>query len=200
MSGRVLGITGAIGAGKSTVCQALRARGWSVLDVDDAASESLLDALPELALEVPAVLSAGGLVDKGALFAAMMNDAAVRARVEAILRPHVVSRINAWIQALEGPGALEAALLFESRLDELCEATLCVRCSRDERRRRVQARQSTSSKHFDAMEAAQLPESEKARRAGAVMSTDGQLESMEIEIETALKQLGVLFTGGVTKQ
>ena len=50
------------------------------------------------------------------------------------------------------------------------------------------------------MEAAQLPESEKARRAGAVMSTDGQLESIEIEIETALKQLGVLFTVGVIKQ
>ncbi|MEO5726731.1 MAG: dephospho-CoA kinase, partial [Byssovorax sp.] len=48
MSGRVLGVTGSIGAGKSTVCQVLRARGWSVLDVDDAASESLRDALPEL--------------------------------------------------------------------------------------------------------------------------------------------------------
>jgi dephospho-CoA kinase len=57
VSGRVLGITGAIGAGKSAVRQLLQARGWSVLDVDDAASESLFDALPELALEVPAVVS-----------------------------------------------------------------------------------------------------------------------------------------------
>jgi hypothetical protein len=42
------------------------------------------------------------------------------------------------------------------------------------------------------MEAAQLPESDKARRAGAVMSTDGQLDRMalELEIDTALKQLG----------
>ena len=190
MSGRVLGITGAVGAGKSTVCQALRARGWSVLDVDDAASQALLDALPEVALAVPAAMSVEGLVDKGALIAAMMSDAAVRARVEALLRPHVVSRINAWIQALEGPGALEAALLFESRLDELCDATLCIRCSRDERRRRVEARRTASAKHFDTMEAAQLPESEKARRAGAVMSSDGKLGSMDLEIDTALKQLG----------
>jgi dephospho-CoA kinase len=80
--------------------------------------------------------------------------------------------------------------LFESRLDELCDATLCIQCSRDERRRRVQARLTASSKHFDAMEAAQLPESEKARRAGALMSTDGQLERMDLEIDAALKQLG----------
>ena len=196
MRGRVLGITGSVGAGKSTVCHALRTQGWSVLDVDDAASQSLLDALPELALEVPAAMSGEGLLDKGALIAAMMSNAAVRARVEALLRPHVVRRINAWIQALEGPGALEAALLFESRLDELCDATLCIRCSRDERRRRVRARQTASSKHFDAMEAAQLPESEKARRAGAVMSTDGQLEGMDLAIDAALKQLGFSSPAG----
>jgi dephospho-CoA kinase len=192
VSGRVLGITGAVGAGKSTVGGALRDRGWPVLDVDDAASESLVDAGPELSLVVPAAVSREGIVDKAALFAAMMGDAAVRSRVEACLRPHVVRRITAWTRALEGPGALEAALLFELGLDEFCDATLCLQCPRDERRRRVQARRSTSARHFDAMDAAQLPESEKARRADAVLSTDGALEGTMSRLDAMAKHLGMV--------
>jgi dephospho-CoA kinase len=190
VSGRVLGITGSIGAGKSTVGKALRDRGWPVLDVDDAASESLPDALPELALVVPTAVSSDGLVDKGVLFAAMMSDAALRSRVEACLRPHVVRRIKAWIAALNGPGALEAALLFELGLDQFCDMTLCLQCAREERRRRVEARPSTSARHFEAMDAAQLPESEKMRRADAVVSTDGPLEETAARLDAALKRLG----------
>lgn len=104
-----------------------------MLDVDDAASDSILDALKQVAREVPAAISSDGVVDKAALFAAMMSDAAVRSRVEACLRPHVVN---------------------------------------------------------EAMEAAQLPESEKMRRADVVMCTDGPIEEMAHHLEAALKDLG----------
>ena len=58
----VLGVTGAVGAGKSTVCRALLQHGFAVLDVDDVAAEALGELLPELAQLVPfLVLARGGV-------------------------------------------------------------------------------------------------------------------------------------------
>jgi predicted metal-dependent HD superfamily phosphohydrolase/dephospho-CoA kinase len=159
VSAVIVGVTGCVGAGKSTVCAALARRGWSVLDVDVLVRE----ALHEL----------GGT--GGDLLARALSDPAERARWAARLRPRVGGRIEAWAAALEGPGALESALLFEEGLDAFCSATLCVTCEGAERRRRVERRSSTSASQFDAIEAAQWSEAAKVARADVRVSSVGAL-------------------------
>lgn len=185
----VLGVTGAVGAGKSTVCRVLAQRGFAVLDVDDVAAEALGELLPELAQRVPAAVSDSRTLNKAPLFAAMLQDAGLRKELEALLQPFVVRRIRAWVESLRGPGALDAALLFESGLEAFCDATLCVECDRAERRRRVQQRTTASAAHFDALEAAQLPAAEKRGRASAAISTQGPQAHLE---ETLLAALAAL--------
>lgn len=185
----VLGVTGAVGAGKSTVCRLLSQRGFTVLDVDDVAAAAVGEVLPVLAQRVPAAVSSRGELNKEQLFAAMLHDAALRKELETLLRPLVVQRIEAFIASLQGPGALEAALLFESGLDTFCDATLCVHCDPAERQRRVEQRTTASARHFAALEAAQLPAAEKLRRASAALLSQGPQELLEARLLAVLTKL-----------
>ncbi|MFO0572603.1 MAG: dephospho-CoA kinase [Polyangia bacterium] len=186
----LLGVTGAIGAGKSTLCALLRRHGYPVLDLDDVAAESLLHVRPFLLRELPAAVGADGGVDKGLVFAAMLRDDTFHGALREALRPLLWQSVRGFRDRLTGPGALDAALLFESGLEALCDATLCVRCPREERRRRVAARPTASARYFEALEAAQWPESAKLARAGITLAGDVPTEQLEHELRAALRALG----------
>jgi dephospho-CoA kinase len=145
----ILGITGAVGAGKSTLARAYAARGFAVLDVDEVAREAV---------------RALGLDPREVLLEIVLGGPR-RAELEHALVPEVKRRIAAWCAQTPGDKVIDSALLFEHGLDALCDETICVLCPADERRRRVQARGTTSAEAFDAIERAQLPEAEKAARA-----------------------------------
>lgn len=182
----MLGVTGAVGAGKSTVCAALGAQGFAVLDVDVLASEVLAAGVPEVAALLPEL---GERLSGPSVLRAMLERPALRPQVEAAARPYVEARIRAWKTALTGDGALDAALLFELGLDELCDATWCVTCPAEERRARVGARTTTSATLFDAIEAAQWPEAEKQRRANDVVPGVAEGAPVEERVREALGRL-----------
>lgn len=188
----VLGVTGAVGAGKSTLCRLLREHGFSVLDVDDVAAEALLQdqVRPFLLRKLEGALTAEGVPSKARIFSAMLRDSIFRDELSQELRPFVFRHVQTWKDGLIGPGALDAALLFESGLDALCDATLCVTCPVDERRRRVLARSTASALHFDAIEAAQWPESKKRDRARAWLSSEGPAAHLQEKLREVLKMLG----------
>ena len=190
MRPRVLGVTGAVGAGKSTLCRILCGYGWSVLDVDDVAAAALPQVQPFLVRRIPGVLAKAGTLDKALIFTAMLREPGLRTELEEELRPLVLERVRAWQDALDGPGALDAALLFEAGLDASCDATLCVVCSREERRRRVLERPTASALHFEALDAAQWPESAKRAAAGAYISSEDPPERFEQELRRTLSSLG----------
>ena len=176
----IVGVTGCVGAGKSTVCRILAARGWSVLDVD---------AL------VARLLDESG-VDKRALFAAAMTNGALRSRLTHELRPRVVRYVEEWAAQLDRHGALECALLFELGFQTRCAVTWCVTCSPAERRRRVEARTTASAQHFAAIEAAQWSEAEKVARADVALSTEGPVSALEGRVVAALERVERLEAHG----
>lgn len=145
----IVGITGAVGAGKSTLAREYAARGFAVLDVDEVAAEAVR-ALGLSPREVLIEILTGG---------------PRRAEFERVVVPEVKRRIAQWCAETVGPKVIDAALLFEHGLDALCDETICVTCPVDERRRRVLARGTTSADYFDAIERAQWSEAEKCARA-----------------------------------
>lgn len=181
----MLGVTGAVGAGKSTVCAALAAQGFAVLDVDELASEVLAAGVPEVAALLPEL----GALTGPAVLRAILERPALRPQVEAAARPYVEARLRAWKDALSSDGALDAALLFELGLDAWCDATWCVTCPAEERRARVSARTTTSARFFDAIEAAQWPEAEKARRADDVVPGTAAGGALGTRLQEALERL-----------
>lgn len=167
----IVGLTGAVGAGKSTVAAFLAREGFQVIDVDVLAAKAAI---------------ARGVKPAEALSRVLEGDAVL----EALLLADVRSRLAAWVESTAGDRVIDSALLFEHGLDRLCHLTICLTCPEDERRRRVSARTSTSASHFDRIEASQWPEAEKAQRATHVVRSDQPLADVELAIRQAYSKPG----------
>ncbi|MBB5233133.1 dephospho-CoA kinase [Deinococcus budaensis] len=193
---RRLGLTGSIGAGKSTVAGLLRARGLTVLDADAEAREVTRDpaVLAEIEAAFPGVVQ-GGELDRAALAAAAFGDPARLAVLNAITHPRVRARMLAHEQAAAGRGEAwvvqDVPLLFEGGLDRVMDAVLVVDAPLDVRVGRVMARSGLSEEEVRARDAQQLPAGEKRRRAAFVLDNGGSLDALEAQVDAALTALGI---------
>lgn len=144
----VIGITGPIGCGKSTVAGWLSDLGAVVIDADLVAREVTPPGSGELAAVVDAfgsgVLRSDGSLDRAALGRIVFADPAALRRLEAIIHPAVRPRILAEIEAARSAGAqavvVEAIKLLEGGLATLCNEVWLVTCSPEAQLSRVQAR------------------------------------------------------------
>jgi dephospho-CoA kinase len=163
----IVGLTGAVGAGKSTVAAFLAQRGFQVIDVDVLAAKAAL---------------ARGVSPGDALLRVLEGDSVL----EALLLADVKSSLAAWAETTTGNRVIDSALLFEHGLDRLCDVTVCLTCPLEERRRRVGTRSTTSASHFDRIEGSQLSEAEKAHRAHHVIRTDQPVAEVERAVNHAI--------------
>lgn len=191
-----LGLTGSIGAGKSTVAALLRERGLSVLDADEQARlvASEPEVLDELARRFPGSVQ-DGVLDRAALADRVFRDPARLAELNALIHP----RVRARMAALEAQAAArgeawvvqDIPLLFEGGLEAGMDAVLVVDAPLEERVARVMARSGLSRDEVLARDARQLPASEKRRRADVVLDNAGSLDELAQQVDAALLQLGV---------
>lgn len=193
---RRLGLTGSIGAGKSTVAGLLRERGLTVLDADEQAREVTRDSavLAEIGAAFPGVVREGQL-DRAALAAVVFGDPGRLAVLGAITHPGVRTRML----ALEAAAAVrgeewivqDVPLLFEGGLDAQMDAVLVVDAPPEVRVARVVARSGLSPEEVLARDARQMPAGEKRRRATAVLDNSGDLVALEAQVDAALARLGI---------
>ena len=191
---RRLGLTGSIGAGKSTVANLLRARGFTVLDADAVARE--VSAWPELRRDVaeqlgPAFVTGSGL-DRPGLAALVFADPAKLKVLNGIVHPRVRARITELERAFDGNWLVQdVPLLFENNLEAGMNATLLVDAPLETRLARLLARGGLTREQALARDAAQLSPEEKRRRANWTLENGGDLAALEGQLDTALAALGV---------
>lgn len=195
---RLIGLTGGIGTGKSTVGRFLTARGFPVIDADDlarAAVEPGTPGLAEVAAAWPDVIAGDGRLDRARLAERVFADPAARARLEAILHPRIVALSNDRVAALAAAGHraafYEASLLVETGRHRELDGLLVVDAPEDARIARVAARDHATVEAVRARMAAQLPMPEKRRVATAVIDNDGDLAALERRVDQALVTLGL---------
>lgn len=190
-----MGLTGAIGAGKSEALRAFERLGSAVLSTDAVVHE--LYASPELRDAVvgrwgPDV-APGGRVDRAAVAARAFASPEERRWLESQLWPRVGMRIAAWREELEGrrppprAAVVEVPLLFEAGMEGAFDATVAVTADDEVRARRAGARGHAALAERSAR---QLPGEEKARRATHVVRNDGSLEELERQVSELLGILG----------
>jgi dephospho-CoA kinase len=188
---RTIGLTGGIGSGKSVVSALLRQRGVPVLDADAIVRELEQPGAEGLRRLVeafgPRILLASGDLDRTALGRLVFADEEVRRRVEAILHPLVRERMAAQQAAAEAAGAAivveDIPLLFEARDPSGFDATVLVYAPPERQRARLVALRGMTPADAEARIKAQLPMSEKRRRATYVIDNTGSLEHLEAEVE-----------------
>jgi dephospho-CoA kinase len=195
-SARRLGLTGSIGAGKSTVAALLRARGLTVLDADEQARLATQepDVLRAIQARFPGVVQEGGL-NRAALAQRVFGTPAALADLNAIVHPRVRARMAALEEAAARRGerwiVQDVPLLFEGGLDTQMDAVLVVDAPLEVRVRRVMARSGLSREEVLARDARQLPAAEKRRRASVVIDNAGSLQELEAQVDAALRSTGV---------
>lgn len=192
----VIGLTGGVAAGKSTVAKLFAERGFLHLDAD--AEARVVSADPDVLAEVaaafgPAVV-AGGALDRPALARIVFADAVARARLEAILHPRIRSRIRAALETANGRGQpvlIDAPLLLETGLVEFCDLTVHVDARDDVRAARAAAR-GWAAGELARREAAQLPVAVKRQRAFRTIQNDGDLADTARAVAAVIADVAAL--------
>jgi dephospho-CoA kinase len=189
-----VGLTGGLGAGKSTALEALARLGAATLSTDAIVHE--LYASPELRDLVVARwgedVAPAGVVDRSAIAARAFATPEERAWLEGEIWPRVGERIAAWrgeVATREpAPAAVvvETPLLFEAGMEAIYDATVAVIADEAVRSERAAARGHVG---VDERAARQLPQEEKARRATYTVSNSGTVEELERELSAVLASL-----------
>jgi dephospho-CoA kinase len=193
---KLVGLTGNIGSGKTTVGRLFAARGVPVIDADDLLREVQAPGQPahaEIAAAWPEVLAPDGTVDRKRLGKIVFNDPAARRRLEGMTHPRIqaLSRSRAAALADAGHGLVlyEATLLVESGRHKEMDGLIVVIAPPEIRLARAVARDGAREEDVRARMGAQMPEAEKVRLATHVVDNGGDLAVTEAQVDRILASL-----------
>ena len=182
----LVGLTGGIATGKSTVASLLRELGVPVLDADLAARHVVQPGEPALRALVDAfgseILDTSGALDRAAMRQRIIDDPQAKRTLEAITHPAIRARIAEELAALaaggHGAAVVEAALLVESGGYKGYADLIVVTCDPEEQVRRLMARDAQTESQARGLIGAQMPMSEKARYATQLIRNDGDIDAL----------------------
>lgn len=190
----VLGLTGGIATGKSTVARQLAALGATHFDADSAVHGLMQQ--PEIAALVAQIVPHAvheGVVDRRALGAAVFADEHKLTQLEAILHPAVREAELVWLEQQRAAGerfaVLDIPLLFESGADTLCDYVLVTDCPPDLQAERALSRPHMTAQKLEQILARQMPRHARLARADAVIETGAGLEHSRRQLEAFLDNI-----------
>jgi len=194
----VIGLTGPIGCGKSTVARMLADLGGIAIDADELARQVTAPGEPSVAAIErrfgPAVLSSAGVLDRAALADVVFRDAAALRDLEAIVHPGVRSRVEARLEQATRDGdpfvVIEAIKLVEGGLAERCDEVWLIDCPADVQRERLVGRGMDAADVERRLSAQGADLADRlATRADRRIDTAGSRESVRECVEDALAEV-----------
>jgi dephospho-CoA kinase len=180
----LIGLTGAIAAGKSEALAALARLGAATLSSDAVVHELLGsdEVRGRLVERWGPDVARGGHVDRNRVGALVFERAEELGWLESILHPLVAERIGSWVIALPphtSVAVVEVPLLFETGMEAEFDATLCVVADDRVRAERAGAR---GTDLLEERSGRQLSQADKAARATFVVANDGSLAELEAQL------------------
>ena len=192
--GKIIGISGGVAAGKSTVARLLGERGAAVVDADAIGHEVL--KRPEIRERVVAqwgkdVLNEAGEVDRQKLGAVVFSSEEERTRLESIVHPAILDRIRSRIAAESAARealVLDAALLNESGLVDLCDGVVFVEADRSTRAARAASR-GWSAAECARREEHQMSVEAKRARADWIVDNSGSEADLRDQLDSLWRNI-----------
>lgn len=191
----VIGLTGSIGMGKSTVARMFADEGVPVWDADDAVHRLYAPGAAgsaAIAGIVPEAVGADG-VDRGRLRAAVIAEPDLMGRIEAAIHPLVAEDRAAFVERAREEGHAMALcdipLLFETGAEKWLDHVVVVSAPAETQRDRVLGRPGMTPESFEAISARQVPDAEKRARADTVIDTSGDLDATRAQVRACIAEL-----------
>ena len=193
----LVGLTGGIATGKSTVADTLRRLGAEVIDADQLARDVVAPgepALAEIVREFGDVLQPDGTLDRKKVGAIVFNDPARRKRLEAITHPAIRDRFLARLQALAAAGFdglvfFDAPVMIESGNYRNMDRLVVVFTDEATQRARLMARDGMAAPEATSRMATQMPVVDKAKLADHVIDNCGDRAATEARTREVFQAL-----------
>ena len=191
----ILGVTGNIASGKSSVAKELARRGAAVLDADQLAREvveSGSSVLKKLVKQFGTeILQQDGNLDRDRLGQVVFADVKVRAMLNQIMHPEIAKKSVERLQKLQSNPDLplivyEAPLLFEVGAESRVDKVLVVKIDPEVQLKRLMTRDRLSEERAQQRVAAQMPQQQKLERADYIIDNSGS-------VAETLEQIDVLW-------
>jgi dephospho-CoA kinase len=194
---KVIGITGGIGAGKSTVSGYLASLGYPVFDADEVSRGLTADGSPvvdELAETFgEEILVRKGVLSREKLAEIVFSDPDKNRKLMQIVTMKVREAGQKWISDYRKKEKydiiiLDIPLLFETGSEDLCDAVWFITADDEVRRRRVMARDGVTAEQVERRMRSQMPEKEKAERSDEIVDNSRGVEELHRTVDALLKK------------
>ena len=192
---KVIGLTGGIGAGKSTVSNILREKGCCIIDADAIShqiTEKGSDTLQQLAKAFGEdILFDDGSLDRKKLAAIAFSDEKQRRKLEDLTTKRVLSLIDQTLQNLRRESSydiifIDAPLLFETGADKMTDLVWLVTAEKETRIARVMERDGATRQQVLARMSSQMGDREKERRTEEIIDNSKGKEELRRQVEQLL--------------
>ena len=195
----IIGLTGSIASGKSTIAGMLKDMGLPIVDADLVARQVVEVGSPTLAKIVEQfgedVLLPSGEMDRTKVGAIIFNDEQKRLQLNGIIHPAIreemIRQRDAFVVESKHV-VMDIPLLFESKLQHFVEKILVVTVSPEVQLQRLMARNGLSKEEAEARIASQLPLKEKEDGADAVIYNNGTIEQSKQQLIEIMRNWDVL--------
>ena len=194
---KVIGLTGGIGSGKSTVSQCLAELGAVVMDADKVGHEAFKPGTPAwrdvVATFGREVLAPSGEVDRKKLGEIVFSDPGALARLNRIMHPRMYDMMKARIEEYRREGVdvvvIEAAVLIEANWTPLVDEVWVTVVPESMVVERVQRQRGLAEKQTLARIRSQIPAEERLKHANVVITNDGDLDALRAKVKELWQKL-----------
>lgn len=192
---RIIGLTGGIACGKSNISDMLSSLGCVIIDGDKLSRELTVPggkALPFLRDTFgPSVFREDGSLNRKALGSLVFSDRSALAALDSVMQPLLLQRIRERIAEEQARGTefcvLDMPLLYEKKLDSMCDTVWCTWLPADVQLSRLMIRDGLNKTQALQRISSQMPVDEKASRSAVVISTEGTIEETRAKIPSLLE-------------
>ena len=199
----VIGITGGIGAGKSTAVNYLISKGFASIDADQigrdltAEGQPLLEKIGEQfgCVRHDGQTGNGLVLDRRAMADLVFGDSDVKEAYDELVHGEIIAVIDERIAELRKTGTrgilLDAPLLFEANINDRCDVVILVTADMDKRIDRVSARDDADEEDIRDRISSQMSDDKKAEFSDFVVDNSGEPEDMFLQLDDIIDYLGL---------
>lgn len=193
---KVIGLTGGVGSGKSTVMDVLEDRfGAGIIIADEIGHEAMEKTSPvfdDIVAEFGAeILDSDGEINRNALANILFSSKEMLAKQNAIIHPYVNDRIRELLDKYKNEGCtlvvIESAILFEAGCDSFCDEVWCVRTSKETRIERLMRSRGYTREKSELIISNQPDDEEYEKRCSFILLNDGGIDELYRQIEERLR-------------